>query len=26
LNLYGMVDAQTAIAENELLAGQTLMS
>ena len=26
LNLYGMVEAQIAIAENELLAGQTLMS
>jgi hypothetical protein len=26
LNLFDMVDAQTAIAENELLAGQTLMS
>jgi hypothetical protein len=26
LNLFDMVDAQTAIAENELLAAQTLMS
>ncbi len=26
LNLYGMVDAQVAVAEGELLAGNTLMS
>ena len=26
LNLYGMVDAQIAVAEGELLAGNTLMS
>lgn len=26
LNLYGMVDAQIAVAEGELLAGSTLMS
>ena len=26
LNLYGMVDAQIALAEGELLAGNTLMS